>query len=451
MGKNGILKNKAGEQIFPATTADQVAWNDRMNLKQAISEKLGAPYAASTVSSMTDRTRIYVYIGDESGYTKGNWYYWNGSSWVSGGVYNSVAVETDKTLTVAGKAADGEVVGQEIGSLKESLDELKNSKANISPLEIIRNILDKSVFIEDVTGLFAEFDAILYEGMYRITYNLNNITASNGINAVEEGARFTVTLTAEAGYKLATAAVTMGGVDVTESVYVDGTITIESVTGDVVITATTIDAGLVLLKSIAGDGNSYIDTEVTPEKTHRYEISYTLVTGEESPLFGVDCYAYGSAYYGVYLESKDRGTSFIGRANLNTFSNIGSWNNTENNLLTNKQAYFVMKDGSQEVYLDAEYTTKQTSYTAGTSSWDDPDMPPYPLYLFAVNMQGTSNKHVIATHTLYWFKIYDDSTNELLHEFVPAMNGTKIGMYDTVTEKFHENKGTGTFAYEEVA
>ena len=56
MGKNGILKNKAGEQIFPATTADQVAWNDRMNLKQAISEKLGAPYAASTVSSMTDKT-----------------------------------------------------------------------------------------------------------------------------------------------------------------------------------------------------------------------------------------------------------------------------------------------------------------------------------------------------------------------------------------------------------
>ena len=121
MGKNGILKNKAGEQIFPATTADQVAWNDRMNLKQAISEKLGAPYAASTVSSMTDRTRIYVYTGDESGYTKGNWYYWNGSSWVSGGVYNSVAVETDKTLTIAGKAADGEVVGQQIGELKESL------------------------------------------------------------------------------------------------------------------------------------------------------------------------------------------------------------------------------------------------------------------------------------------------------------------------------------------
>jgi hypothetical protein len=39
MGKNGILKNKAGEQIFPATTADQVAWNDRMNLKQAMAKQ----------------------------------------------------------------------------------------------------------------------------------------------------------------------------------------------------------------------------------------------------------------------------------------------------------------------------------------------------------------------------------------------------------------------------
>lgn len=139
MGKNGILKNKAGEQIFPATTADQVAWNDRMNLKQAISEKLGAPYAASTVSSMTDRTRIYVYTGDESGYTKGNWYYWNGSSWVSGGVYNSVAVETDKTLTVAGKAADGEVVGQEIGSLKEDLGNYQDVNNNRFEHENIDN------------------------------------------------------------------------------------------------------------------------------------------------------------------------------------------------------------------------------------------------------------------------------------------------------------------------
>lgn len=39
MGKNGILKNKAGEQIFPATTADQVAWDKTTNLKQAMAKQ----------------------------------------------------------------------------------------------------------------------------------------------------------------------------------------------------------------------------------------------------------------------------------------------------------------------------------------------------------------------------------------------------------------------------
>lgn len=148
MGKNGILKNKAGEQIFPATTADQVAWDKTINLKQAISEKLGAPWVATTVAQMTDKTRIYIYTGSESGYTKGNWYYWNGSSWVSGGVYNSVAVETDKTLTVAGKAADGEVVGQEIGQLKESIDALAAATGinidNVFPYPYDLEVVDES-------------------------------------------------------------------------------------------------------------------------------------------------------------------------------------------------------------------------------------------------------------------------------------------------------------------
>ena len=39
MGKNGILKNKAGEQIFPATTAFQVAWDKTTNLKQAMAKQ----------------------------------------------------------------------------------------------------------------------------------------------------------------------------------------------------------------------------------------------------------------------------------------------------------------------------------------------------------------------------------------------------------------------------
>lgn len=87
----------------------------------AIMGQIGAPYIATTVAGMTDKTRVYVYKGSESGYTSGNWYYWNGSAWTSGGTYNSSAVDTDKTLTQSDKPADSAIVGKEIGSLKESL------------------------------------------------------------------------------------------------------------------------------------------------------------------------------------------------------------------------------------------------------------------------------------------------------------------------------------------
>lgn len=89
----------------------------------AIMGQIGSPYIATTAAGMTDKTRVYVYQGSESGYTSGNWYYWNGSAWTSGGTYNSVAVDTDKTLTQSDKPADSAVVGKKIGSLKENMDE----------------------------------------------------------------------------------------------------------------------------------------------------------------------------------------------------------------------------------------------------------------------------------------------------------------------------------------
>lgn len=92
-----------------------------LDSKKANKDDYGSPLQANTVAEMTDKKKVYVYTGSESGYTSGNWYYWNGSAWTSGGTYNSAAVETDKTLTVADKAADGQAVGQELSLLKESL------------------------------------------------------------------------------------------------------------------------------------------------------------------------------------------------------------------------------------------------------------------------------------------------------------------------------------------
>lgn len=47
----------------------------------------GAPLVASSTSGMTDTTKVYVNTSD------GNWYYYNGTSWIAGGVYQATGIE----------------------------------------------------------------------------------------------------------------------------------------------------------------------------------------------------------------------------------------------------------------------------------------------------------------------------------------------------------------------
>lgn len=96
--------------------------------KKIDSGPFGSPLVAASVAGMTDHDRVYVYTGDEDGYTSGNWYYWNGTAWTSGGVYNAAAVETDTTLTHSGEAADAKATGDAIDSLKEDLTQIKEAE-----------------------------------------------------------------------------------------------------------------------------------------------------------------------------------------------------------------------------------------------------------------------------------------------------------------------------------
>lgn len=73
---------------------------------------------------------------------------------------------------------------------------------------------------------------------YAVVQNLINAISSNAQATVTGGSSFSTTLTANSGYELGDVTVTMGGLDVTSSVYSSGQITISSVTGNIVITAT---------------------------------------------------------------------------------------------------------------------------------------------------------------------------------------------------------------------
>lgn len=111
---NSQLSEKASQsELDSANIKVTNNTNDITNLKSSVSTNSsdisilnasvsslasGAPTPVSLVSQMSNTAKNYVYTGTESGYIAGNWYYNNGSAWVSGGVYQSTGI-ADNSVT----------------------------------------------------------------------------------------------------------------------------------------------------------------------------------------------------------------------------------------------------------------------------------------------------------------------------------------------------------------
>ena len=96
-----------GDESITPTVAQRVA------VLESVVQNIagGAPIVVSSTSAMIDTTQIYVLSTD------GNWYYHNGTTWVSGGTYGAVA--TDTTLTQSGIPADAKAAGSKILNLEQ--------------------------------------------------------------------------------------------------------------------------------------------------------------------------------------------------------------------------------------------------------------------------------------------------------------------------------------------
>ena len=118
---------QAQQAVMHADAAVQNAQTSENNAEAAAAEaqiRYGSPLTASEAALMVEENRVYVYTGSESGYTFGNWYYYDGSAWVSGGVYNGSGVNTDTTLTQSGMPADAKETGDQITELKSGFTKL---------------------------------------------------------------------------------------------------------------------------------------------------------------------------------------------------------------------------------------------------------------------------------------------------------------------------------------
>lgn len=114
---------------------------------------------------------------------------------------------------------------------------------------LLLNILRNGVFSTNQASNITALEAALGSGggesgdgggttsTYAIINNLTNVTTNNTASSVAANDSYTAALTANENCELVSVTVTMGGADITTSVYADGKVNISSVTGIVVITA----------------------------------------------------------------------------------------------------------------------------------------------------------------------------------------------------------------------
>lgn len=105
--------------------------------------------------------------------------------------------------------------------------------------------------------------------VYTVTNNLTHVTNSN--SATTASGYYSATLTVHDGCVLNNLSITMGGVDLTDSVYSEGSILITDVTGNIVITATAAQLQKITSTSAYADTvRMYSDNGVTMAATKYY-------------------------------------------------------------------------------------------------------------------------------------------------------------------------------------
>ena len=156
----------------------------------------------------------------------------------------------------------------------ELYDEDLTIYSNI-PTKTTNNIQQIRNYIRDRLTYVDNEIRYLGETKYSITNNLTNATSSNSATVILEGTSYSANITPSTGCEINSVSITMGGDDITSTVYKEGVINIENVTGDIVITVIA-QSGVsgdsliyTLPQTTTLDGTSYVDTGVTISETDK--------------------------------------------------------------------------------------------------------------------------------------------------------------------------------------
>ena len=146
---------------------------------------------------------------------------------------------------VSGKTV---ITAENLNAIQDAVLALENkggggSGLTATQIAALDGLLKNAAYTKDVTTEYATFRAAfgLSGGdepgtkTWSVTIALTHATSSNSATSVANGSSYSATITAEEDYTISSVTVMMGGVDITDTAYADGVITIAAVTGDVII------------------------------------------------------------------------------------------------------------------------------------------------------------------------------------------------------------------------
>ena len=175
--------------------------------------------------------------------------------------------------------------------------------------------------------------------------------------------------------------------------------------------------GYTQVEYLQSTGTQYIDTGYYPNQNTKFEISGTQANAD-SALFGL------SAVF--YCFDNGRDATFYGFC-----GNTGSFN-----FAIGGTPVVLTMSASDGIVING---TKYADLTAGSTTAN------YSMALFGRMNNATGVVEKLGAHKINYAKIYDN--NVLVRNFIPAKRNSDnvVGMYDTVSQTFFTNAGTGTF------
>lgn len=159
-----------------------------------------------------------------------------------------------------------DIIMGEIADLKEDIENISgiSDDVKVALLDCFAHVAWTDEYGQDY------YDALysaLYDNSWLVTNTLSHCSSSNTAESVTKGASYSATISADIGYSLTGASVSikMNGVDITASAYNNGTISIAQVTGNLTITITAAEIELASISATYTQSGTVFETDSIDE------------------------------------------------------------------------------------------------------------------------------------------------------------------------------------------